>query len=225
MDFLLPSLGILSLLTFVSILIKDKSELLKYILFGGMVCVIIGYTSYIVWSTISINTASVTKGPVHFHADYQIWNCGKKVNLIDPKGLDSKIGTPLFHEHNDERIHVEGPVLDFKDISLGQFFKVAGGQLSYDSMVVPTNEGQTKMENGEFCNGQKAQLQVFAYTTNDDIYTQQKLVDPMNYVLSKHSQVPPGDCIIIEFDAPKDKTEKICTFYEVAIKKGELIEK
>lgn len=222
MDYLLPSLGILALLTVISVAIKDKNEFLKYILFGGMMFVVLGYTSYLVWSTISTNMTSLTKGPVHYHADFQIWNCGEMVDLIDPKGWDNKIGTPILHEHNDGRIHVEGPVLDYQDISLGQFFKVVGGEFEDDSLTVPINNGQVKMENGKLCNNKPASVQVFVLKTEGNTVTQQKLTDPGSYVLSPHSQVPPGDCIIIEFDELKGKTDKICNFHKIKIDKGEL---
>lgn len=233
MDFLLPSLGILTLLTIFSVVIKEKSEFLKYILFGAMTLIIVAYTGNLIWSTVSVNMASVTKGPVHYHADFQIWNCGEMVDLIDPKGWDNKIGTPLLHEHNDGRIHVEGPVLDYQEISLGNFFKVVGGELIGNSLMVPTNNGPVKMESGGVCDNQPGQLQVFVYKTSlrsDDLetegntFTQQKLVDPQSFVLSPHSQIPPGDCIIIEFNTLKEKTDKICNFYKVKIDKGELNE-
>lgn len=214
--------GVLTFLVIISLIFKDKSEILKYFLFGGMVIVILGYTGYLIWSTIAINTASVTGGPVHYHADFEIYNCGQKVDLIDPKGWDNKVGTPLLHEHNDNRIHVEGPVLDYKDISLGNFFKVVGGNLKRGSLMIPTNSGVVNMEDGDLCNGMEGNLQVFVYRTQGKSVSQEKLSDPANYVLSSQPKVPPGDCIIIELDRPKEKTDKICTFYDISIKKGEL---
>ena len=222
MEFLLPALGILAFLTVISLIIKEKSETLKYVLFGGMLTVIVGYTAYLAWSTISVNTRSITKGPVHWHADFQIWDCGQRVDLINPTGLDNKIGTSLLHEHNDERIHVEGPVLDYKDITLGNFFKVIGGNMEDGSLSVPTNNGLLTMVSGSECNGQMAEVQVFVYNTKGNTFRQQKLINPWDYVLSPHSSIPPGDCIIVERDKSKEKTDKICTFYEIAKKKGEI---
>lgn len=171
---------------------------------------VLSITAYLIWSTISINLASVTKGPVHWHGDFEIYNCGRKVDLVDPKGLDNKVGTALLHEHNDNRIHVEGPVIDYKDISLGQFFEVVGG-LPLESQIE--------------CNGYPGVVQVFVYKTEENTFYQEKIVNFANYVLSPHSSIPPGDCIIIELDREKDKTEKLCTFYQVAIQKGELHER
>lgn len=195
---------------------------MKAVLFGLIVVVVLGITGYLVWETISSNIKSVTGGPVHYHADFQIWNCGEKMDLVDPKGLDNKVGTAVFHEHNDNRIHVEGPVLDYKDLSLGEFFRVVGGKLDRDSLTVPVSSGMVNMESGTMCKGVPGNLQVFVYRTEGKTFYQEKLQDPVRYVLSPYSTIPPGDCIIFEFGPPKDKTDKICTFYEVAIKKGEL---
>ena len=222
MEFLLPALGILAFLTVISLIIKEKSETLKYVLFGGTLTVIVGYTAYLAWSTISVNTRSITKGPVHWHADFQIWDCGQRVDLINPTGLDNKIGTSLLHEHNDERIHVEGPVMDYQGITLGNFFKVVGGNMEEGLLSIPTNNGLLTMSSGSDCNGQMTRLQVFVYSTKDEIFKQQKISNPWDYVLSPHSGIPPGDCIIVELDKLKDKTDKICTFYEIARQKGEI---
>ena len=183
---------------------------MKVFSFSLIVIVVLAVTGYLVWSTISLNIRSVTKGPVHYHADFEIYNCGEKVDLADPTGWDNKVGTSLFHEHNDSRIHVEGPVLDYKDISLGQFFKVVDG---------------LPLESGIECNSYPGVVQVFVYKTEGNTFYQEKITDYANYVLSPYSSIPPGDCIIIELDREKDKTEHICNFYKIAIQKGELIER
>jgi hypothetical protein len=194
----------------------------KVFAFGLIVAIVLGVTGYLIWSTVSINIKSVTGGPVHYHADFEIWNCGQKVDLIDPRGLDNKVGTPLLHEHNDNRIHIEGPVLDNKDISLGNFFKVVGGSME-TSIKVPTNNGLITLEDGK-CNGEFAEPQVFVYKTEGKTFSQERLINPKDYVISAYSSVPPGDCIIIELDKPKEKTDKICTFLKIAREKGELYE-
>ena len=183
---------------------------MKYFLFGAIVTLVLSITTYLIWSTIAKNVGSVTGGPVHYHADFQIWNCGEKVDLIDPEGFDNKVGTALFHEHNDNRIHVEGPILDYKNITLGKFFEVIGG---------------LPLESAVECNGYPGVVQVFVYQTEGNTFYQEKIADWANYVLSPHSSIPPGDCIIIELDRSKDKTDKICNFYQIAKEKGELVEK
>lgn len=185
-------------------------EFVKIFLFGLIVIVVLSVTTYLVWSTINTNIKSQTGGPVHWHADFEIYSCGQKVDLIDPTGWDNKVGTSLLHEHNDGRIHVEGPVMDLQDISLGKFFEVVGG-LPLESEMV--------------CNGEVAKPQVFVYKVEGDTFYQEKIADYANYVLSPYSNVPPGDCIIIELDRKKDKTDKLCNFYKIAKEKGELVER
>lgn len=176
---------------------------------------VLSITAYLIWSTISINQASITKGPVHWHGDFEIWNCGKELDLIDPKGLFNRVGTPVLHEHNDKRIHVEGAVMQTSDISLREFFRVVGGKMTPFSLKIPTNDGVIEMKNGDLCRGDHGQFQVFAYQTKGDGFSQQKLQDPLNYVLSPYSSIPPGDCIILEFDVPKERTDKICLQYRI----------
>lgn len=74
-----------------------------------------------------------------------------------------------------------------------------------------------KFISGEICNGQYAEVQVFAYRYDEaaKTYRQSKLTDPANYEISHQSQVPPGDCIIFEFAPPKERTDKLCKQYGV----------
>jgi len=56
------------------------------------------------------------------------------------------------------------------------------------------------------------------------LYEQVKLENFADYVLSPYVNVPPGDCIIIEFDEEKDTTDKICETYSASIQKGYMTE-
>lgn len=73
---------------------------------------------------------------------------------------------------------------------------------------------------GEYCTGPQenaATVQTFVYTFNeqDKTYSQRKLEDPAEYIMRDESTVPPGDCVIVEFDQPKDRTDKLCRQYGV----------
>jgi hypothetical protein len=46
-------------------------------------------------------------------------------------------------------------------------------------------------------------------------YTQSKLEDPERYIMRDESVVPPGDCIIVEFDVSKSSTDRLCQQYGV----------
>jgi len=201
---------------------------LKIITFSLIVLITVGATIYVVGSTIYLNVISETKGPVHWHADFEVWNCGEKLDLADPSGLANRVGTSTFHEHGDDRIHLEGVVVKYGDVSLHSFFHVIGGQLEDDSLSIPTNDGIIELQNGDQCNGKEGKLQVFVYNVNNPderkqwVYEQTKLDDYENYVLSPFSNVPPGDCIIVEYDVAKDSTDKICETYKIAVDRGEL---
>ena len=62
---------------------KDKTDKLKWLFFLAIIIPIVLTTVYMASSTIYLNLISETKGPVHWHADYEIWNCGEKIKLIE----------------------------------------------------------------------------------------------------------------------------------------------
>ncbi|MBI2012062.1 hypothetical protein HYS91_04805 [Candidatus Daviesbacteria bacterium] len=219
----LISLAVVFILVILSVLFKERQEKFKFLLFGGFVLVIVLNTVYLVSSTIYLNSQSITGGPVHYHADFEIYNCGQKVEVKNPEGLSNKVGTEVVHEHNDNRIHIEGVILNKHDASIGHFLEALGGELRQDRMSIPAEDGLLELENGQMCHDQAGILQVFVYRTESGSFYQRKLTgNPQDYVISPFGQVPPGDCIIIEFDKPKDKTDKLCIFYKVAKEKGEI---
>lgn len=67
------------------------------------------------------------------------------------------------------------------------------------------------------CGDKNAQAQVFVYTFDKETksYSQKKLTNPADFVIRDESIVPPGDCIIVEFDKPKKATDKLCEQYGV----------
>ncbi len=217
----------LGLLILIAMLLRNPAESAKRILFWSMTSIIVASTALLIGMTVYLNQVSVTKGPVHWHADFEIWACGEKQDLKNPEGLSNKIGTPTLHEHNDLRIHVEGVVVDYLDVNLGAFFRAIGGSLTDQTLTIPTNSGDRAFVGGQKCpNGETAELQVFAITANlqERTYSQHKLTNPASYQFAEHAQVPAGDCIIFEYDAPKNRTDKLCQSYEVAKVNGHLTE-
>jgi len=224
---------ITSLIAIISIIAisfsKEKTEKTKWLFFLAIIIPVILTTAYLAGSTIYLNLISETKGPVHWHADFEIWNCDEKIELIKPKGISNSVGSPVFHEHGDNRIHVEGVVVQRKEVDLHNFLEVVGGSLTNDYLSVLTDEGIIEISNDNLCNGNPGKLQVFLYkiknpeATKNWKFEQQKLGDFEDYIVSPYSQIPPGDCIIIEFDAEKEKTEHICETYKVAVQRGDLI--
>lgn len=240
---LLASSAIIGALLIVSLLKQEKSERVKLCLFWGMVIPIIFTTLYLAAGTVIKNQASVTGGPVHWHADFEIYNCGQalanrgqvqgqrtilahaeeEIDLINPTGFSNRIGSSDFHEHGDNRIHIEGVVQKFEDVSLGKFFEIIGGKLSATLLRVPTEKGEVILQTGRLCpDGNPGTLQIFLYKTKAQTVIQEKLTDFSNYVISPYATVPPGDCLIIEFGPVREKTDKICDFYAISIKEGEV---
>lgn len=193
------------LITLIIIVFKKKlGERHKSLLFWLIAAPVLIVTFYLAIATVHENLISQTKGPVHWHADYQVWACDERLNLIDPKGLNNKIGSPLFHEHNDDRIHVEGTVKDVDDVDLEAYFRVVGGRLTNSQLIYPTEErGVLEFNNGDLCNGVESEL---------GVYINGKRVGDVSQIMYyPHALVPPGDCIIVEFGPNlEETTSRIC---------------
>lgn len=60
-----------------------------------------------------------------------------------------------------------------------------------------------------------AEVQAFLFRFNkeDDTYAQTKLDEPALYTMRDESTVPPGDCLIVEFDTVKSQTDRLCQQY------------
>ena len=184
---------LLGLLILIALLHKNKGEREKKVLFGLIVVSVVVVTAYVMGSTIYLNFISVTGGPVHWHADYEIWVCEKEIDIEDPKLPLNRLGTYVLHDHGDNRMHIEGVVLDKRDVSLGAFFHAIGGELSKDELIVPTNQGLVEASEGDLCDGSPGKLYVFV---------KGKLVeDPSSYVIQPYETIPPGDTIKVVFSS------------------------
>lgn len=94
----------------------------------------------------------------------------------------------------------------------------SGTPASFTNYVKQGKKGSVlELQNGSDVCGDKAELQVFVYRydKHNKTYTQTKEADPAGYVIRDESVVPPGDCVIVEFDEPKDQTDKMCLQYGV----------
>ncbi|MBS3105004.1 hypothetical protein J4234_01995 [Candidatus Woesearchaeota archaeon] len=170
---------------------KIMNDAAKKIIYFLIVITASLVTIYLVLTTLHLNIISLTKGPVHWHADFEIWVCGKKIEFAEPKGLSNRQGVDLLHAHNDNRIHVEGVILDKKQASLGAFFYAIGGFISSDGIKVPTDDGLASAHEGDKCNEQPAKLYVFVNGNLID--------NPSTYIISPYEKVPPGDRIKFVF--------------------------
>ena len=209
LTFIYISIAITAIVTLLSFIFGDRLSHSGKILFFSLLAVPIILSSiYLGAHTIHKNIVSETKGPVHWHIDYQVHVCGERLDLIDPTGLSNKIGSPLFHEHDDDRVHVEGTVMRVQDVDLGAYFEVIGGRLTETSLVYPTNEGIVSVQEGQdTCDGQPANLKIYI--------NGRQIENPTEHVPYPDAYVPPGDCVIVDF-SPGDSptTDKICESWE-----------
>ena len=178
---------------------KKMNDVTKKIVYFLVIIVTSFVTIYIILTTLHLNIISETKGPVHWHADFEIWVCGKELKIAAPKGMSNKQGTDLIHAHNDNRIHVEGVLLDKKEASLGAFFHDVGGSLSSDGMKIPTDDGLQSFHEGDKCNEKPAKLYVFVNGI--------PISNPSQYIISPYEKVPPGDRI--KFVFTEESSEEI----------------
>ena len=169
-------------------------ELHKKVAFIVIALSVILSTSYLLFSIVSINTSSLTGGPVHWHADFEVWACGERLELQQSSGMSNRVGTSIFHHHNDYRIHVEGAITDYRQASLGKFFEVIGGDFHADELSVILKDGTRKTwMTGMACPDGRAG-EVRLYVNGERNY---ELDD---YVISPHETVPPGDVLKIAFE-------------------------
>ncbi len=202
-DSILYSLAILVVAIVISLVFQNKlGKLQKKALFVVIVVPVLFSTVYIVASTVYINNISESDGPVHWHADIEIWACGEKVLLEEPEGFDNKVGSGTLHHHNEGkelngtyRIHVEGVLIKLSEGNLEHYFDVIGGDFTETSFSVVNHHNEKKTwKNGDICenSGKAGELKVFV---ND-----KEIDNAPEYIISPYSNVPPGDFIKIIFE-------------------------
>ena len=196
--------AIATILVVISINYEQRIQHHKKIIFLGIIIPIILASLFLIGITIYGNALSTTKGPVHWHADYEVWTCGEKLDMINPQGMSNRVGTSTFHEHGDDRIHVEGVVHRLEDVALGRYFTTIGGTLNQDTLLYPTEQGIVSHTNGDLCpDGQQGILKTYV--------NGKKIAQPERYIITQTAYVPPGDCIIIDFSPNNaETTEKLC---------------
>jgi len=208
--FLIKIVSIFTIVLTLFIVFVDQKKWEKYkkIIFLLYVIPIAFVTLYLVGATVHKNFTSQTGGPIHWHADFEVIACGEKLDLVNPRGLKNKIGSPLFHEHDDNRIHVEGTIKNVEDIEVDDFFRVIGGELKKGLLIYDIEGvGKREFRDGEVCsNGKKGYVQLFVNGEK---------INSFNYLYYPNSLVPPGDCFIVEFGPLKDKTDEICSSWKV----------
>jgi len=95
-----------------------------------------------------------------------------------------------------------------------------GNQEAVRQLTALDGDGKTviQAQNGDDCGDGRGpgEVQAFLMRFNDDgsdTYTQTKLENPKQYIMRDESIVPPGDCLIVEFDRPKQYSDRLCKEY------------
>lgn len=209
------ALVLFAVLLAVALCKKKASHATKRFLFWSMVIIIGSATLYLATYTIIVNMTSETEGPVHWHADFEIWICGEKQTLPQSTGFENKIGTGSFHHHNDDRIHIEGVVAHLEDVTLSKFFETIGGSLTENSLGIPQEDRSIDYwQNEDRCpDGSKGTVSVFVQKGDSNDWL--PVAEFPDYVISPESDVPPGDRLKIVFDSQKTlKEENFAKFSE-----------
>jgi hypothetical protein len=167
------------------------------VIFVGIVIASLAVTGYMIGLTAYWVSASESQGPVHWHADYEVWICGEMIELPHSEGLENKVGSAVFHHHNDDRIHIEGIVIELAEVDLGHYFEVIGGEITATSISVPQDlppdSNPRTYSNGDACpDGNSGALYVFV---NGEL-----IENPAEYIIAPFGTVPPGDQIKFVFD-------------------------
>jgi hypothetical protein len=150
--------AILAATTIVSIALHSRmTKGQKKAFFVLIAAVIIATTAYLEGSVIATNLASVTGGPVHWHAHVAFKVCGIDYSLAH---RDIAVDKPL-HTHGDELVHIETTPLSYEDVQLGEFFENIGGEFTKTSLAFPTDTALVSARNGDMCNGVPGTLKMY----------------------------------------------------------------
>src|SRR3989344_3063577 len=170
----------------------------KKLVFACIAVPIVLGLAYLATTTIYLNLVSATGGPVHWHADYEVWACGSSYELMDPEDFSNKVGSEAVHEHNDNRMHIEGILLNMDEASIGAFFETVGDDMIPESLSLPTTEGTKEWTNGDLCNDVPGKWHMFVNGIESGEWGE--------HVIAPHSDVPPGDRIKLVFtEKPADQ--------------------
>ena len=188
-----------TLLILYAVFKKKLREQTKLFLFWSIVVLVSLSTLYLVAHTFYYNIFSETNGPVHWHADFEIWICGEQQTLPSSPFPSNKVGTPLLHHHNDYRMHIEGTVFSWGDVTVGSFFDAIGGTLGQTYIGIPQEDGSLKYwQNDDYCGKKQGMLHL--YVQKGDSEAWEEVEDIPSYIISPYADVPPGDRLKIMFE-------------------------
>lgn len=181
---------------------NSLSEKSKKIIFVAVSLPVVLVTIYMAGSTVYLNLVSESGGPVHWHADFEVWVCGEHVvNLKQAVFPSNKVGSPVFHHHDDFRVHVEGLIIKTRDVDLQQFFRVIGGDFTGGSLKLELSDGSfLEKSNGQICqDGKPGSWRLFVKNWGTGEFEEKTELE--HYVIKPYFNVPPGDFFKLVFDS------------------------
>lgn len=207
---------------------KDKS-----ILMNGFLVAILIPSFYAAGAFMHESQTSWSGGEVHYHADFELLveENGElqELDLVDPGEfcettshessvmckLSDRTGSKEYHEHNDDRVHLEGVFKTKRAASLAAFFEQFGGVLENGKLTAPTNNGLvTKQDDGN--KSLKVLVRRGTGATRHwciigdqlpredvckDDYSGEPANSPAEYVISPYSRGPNLDDIFVVYDS------------------------
>ncbi|HLD80670.1 MAG TPA: hypothetical protein VJA40_01575, partial [archaeon] len=194
-----------------ALIFRDAAEHHKKALFLAIAVPVALSTLYLAGTTVYLNLVSETGGPVHWHADYEVWDCGKQVTdfLESETVWDNKVGSPTIHHHGDYRMHIEGVLLRVTDARIHNFFEKIGGEYDEGSFsYVDSAKAVKRLENGDLCpNGKPGAWKLYVQDGPKKERKWRLETQGPNYVIQPFADVPPGDFLKLVFDSEDDESK------------------
>jgi hypothetical protein len=229
--------GVLSTFVLATISFYREEELNlrdKNIIMNGFLIAVLVPSLYTAGAFVHQSQTSWSGGEIHWHADYEVMveenNEYQQLDLIDPSNfceetrhesttmcsLNDRTGSTKYHEHNDNRIHLEGIFKEREDAVLSAYFETFGGKLTNTELRYPTNDRMVEKAEGnsetlkilikqgvggnrEWCAIEKQSNlseQDICRTSEGELAT-----TPSNYVISPYKRGPTLDDIFIVYDS------------------------
>jgi hypothetical protein len=153
----------------VSIYYEDElNNLEKRLLMNGFFLAILVPSFLAAGAFLHDSQTTWSNGEIHWHADFEVLvendqGAIEELDLVDPAKfcedtshessymckINDRTGSTEYHEHNDDRIHLEGSFKTRRDASLAAFFEQFKGELTSRKMVFPTNDETVEVRSND----------------------------------------------------------------------------
>jgi hypothetical protein len=187
----------------------------KNVLMNAFIVVILGASFFTASAFVHLSQTSWSNGEIHWHADYEILAENEngeleRLDLIDPGQfcqeyrdgdymckVNDRTGITKFHEHNDNRIHLEGVFQEREEATLAAYFSTFNGTLTSSKLRYPTNEEIVEVSESAETNNS---LKIVVRSGVADERSWKVIDNPSEYVISPYKRGPNLDDIFIVWD-------------------------